>query len=127
MHPSRVFAGWALGVVFLASALPAQPLTRVAATTLTLPAAPPMFGFTTERTLNNLGFNQPVAVVTAPGETNRLFVVEKPGRIIVVQNPGSAAPTTSVFLDISTPVTDSGEEGLLALAFHPDYATNGYF
>jgi len=111
----------------LASSLAAQPLTRVAATSLTLPATPPTLGYTTERALGSLSFNQPVAIVSAPGETNRLFVVEKPGRIMVVQNPGSASPTSSVFLDISSPVIDSGEEGLLALDFHPDYATNGYF
>lgn len=120
-------SAWAaLALLLLAVPLPAQ-ITRVANTTLTLPAAPPSLGFTTERTLNNLGFNQPIAVVSAPGETNRLFVVEKPGRILIVHNPGSATPTTSVFLDISTPVIDNSEEGLLALAFHPDYATNGYF
>ena len=105
-----------------------QPLTRTAATTLTLPATPPTLGYTTERALGTVSFNQPLAIVSAPGETDRLFVVEKPGRIIVVRNPGSASPTSSVFLDIRARVGDAGgEQGLLALAFHPDYANNGYF
>lgn len=105
----------------------AQPLTRTTLSTLDLPATPPSFGYTTERTLNNLGFNQPVSIVSVPGETDRLFVLEKPGRIIVVNNLGGT-PTSSVFLDIQSIVDDSdNEEGLLALAFHPDYATNGYF
>jgi uncharacterized repeat protein (TIGR03806 family) len=109
------------------SMVAAQPLTRTAATTLTLPAAAPSVGFKTERALGSLAFDQPVAIVSAPGETHRLFVVEKPGRIVVVQGLDSATPTRSVYLDISGPVIDSGEEGLLALAFHPDYATNGHF
>jgi glucose/arabinose dehydrogenase/mono/diheme cytochrome c family protein len=104
----------------------AQPLTRTTLSALNLPAEAPSFGYTTERTLNNLGFNQPIAIVSAPGETNRLFVVEKPGRIMVV-NGLDGTPTASVFLDIQSTVIDNGEEGLLALAFHPDYASNGYF
>src|SRR5439155_12226305 len=64
-------------------------------------------------------------------ETNRLFIVEKKGRIVVVTN--LAAPTRTIFIDISSRVissadtTVSGEEGCLGLAFHPDYATNGFF
>src|SRR5439155_1396345 len=64
-------------------------------------------------------------------ETNRLFIVEKKGRIVVVTN--LAAPTRTIFIDISSRVissadtTVSGEEGCLGLAFHPGYATNGYF
>lgn len=126
-HPLRL----GLAVPFacmLGAAVSAQPLTRVPATTLNLPATPPTLGYTTQRALGSLTFNQPVAIVSPPGETNRLFVVEKPGRILVVRDPGSASPTSSVFLDITSRVGDSsGEQGLLALEFHPDYATNGYF
>jgi len=111
----------------LALPLAAQPLTRVPATSLALPATPPTLGYATPQAFAPRTFDQPVAIVSAPGETHRLFIVEKPGRIIIVHNPGSASPTYSTFLDISGPVIDSGEEGLLALAFHPDYATNGYF
>ena len=106
---------------------PGQPLTRTAATSLALPATPPSLGYTTQRTLGTLSFNQPLAIVAASGETDRLFVVEKPGRILVVRNPGSANPTSSVFLDITARVGDStGEQGLLALAFHPQFASNGH-
>lgn len=56
----------------------------------------------------------------------RLFIVEQPGRIRIYQ-PGTGLLTTP-FLDISGPVDDSGNEmGLLGLAFHPNYASNGYF
>ena len=69
------------------------------------------------------GLSQPV-VITHAGDA-RLFVAEQPGRIRVVDG-GVVLPTP--FLDISARVDDSGnEQGLLGLAFHPDYASNGHF
>jgi hypothetical protein len=53
-----------------------------------------------------------------------LFILERGGRILVLQ-PGAAAPT--VFLDITATVVSGGEQGLLGLAFHPQYATNQRF
>ncbi len=77
----------------------------------------------------SLTFNQPLALVSPPGDTRRLFVVEKTGRIIVISDV--TAPSRSVFLDLSGHVQTSpsanDERGLLALAFHPNYATNGEF
>jgi glucose/arabinose dehydrogenase len=71
------------------------------------------------------GLNSPVYITNAHDGTNRLFVIEKPGRIRVAQ-PGATA--TSVFLDISAKVLSSGsEQGLLGLAFHPQFATNRRF
>lgn len=55
----------------------------------------------------------------------RLFVVEQPGAIRVVQSDGTVLATP--FLDISAKVSCCGERGLLGLAFHPDYAANGFF
>ncbi|MDX1951962.1 MAG: PQQ-dependent sugar dehydrogenase [Verrucomicrobiota bacterium] len=73
-----------------------------------------------------LSFNEPVAIATIPGETNRLFVVERQGVIVAVTN--LANPTTSVFLDLRGKVHLGWVEcGLLGLAFHPGYETNGYF
>jgi len=78
-----------------------------------------------------LTFTNPVCIASVPGETNRLFIVEKKGRIVAITN--LAVPTRSIFMDISSRVTSStdttvgGEEGLLGLAFHPGYATNGFF
>jgi glucose/arabinose dehydrogenase len=58
---------------------------------------------------------------------NRIFVVEQAGVISVFQNSASVS-SKNTFLDIRSNVNDSGnEEGLLGLAFHPDYSTNGYF
>src|SRR5262249_40631018 len=59
------------------------------------------------------------------GETNRLFVIEKPGRIAVITN--LTEPTRTVFLDITNRVFFEQESGLLGLAFHPQYASNGFF
>jgi glucose/arabinose dehydrogenase len=62
--------------------------------------------------------------LTAPANDPRLFIVERGGRIRIVQNGMLLAMP---FLDISTLVTTDGERGLLSMAFHPHYATNGQF
>jgi glucose/arabinose dehydrogenase len=62
--------------------------------------------------------------LTAPDGDPRLFIVEKGGTIRIVKE-GSLLPTP--FLDISAQVSTGGEQGLLGLAFHPQYATNGRF
>ena len=70
------------------------------------------------------GLASPVFITHAGDGSNRLFVVEQQGTILVLQ-PGTA--TTSRFLDIQSKVTAGGERGLLGLAFHPRYAANGRF
>lgn len=69
------------------------------------------------------GFNSPVDLQNAGDE--RLFVVEQGGRIKILNPDGTTNPT--LFLNISTLVSSGSEQGLLGLAFHPDYANNGYF
>lgn len=72
------------------------------------------------------GFERPVDVANAGDGTGRLFVVEKLGRIRVVQPDGSLQ--AEPFLDISDRVQSrENERGLLGLAFHPEFASNGYF
>jgi len=59
---------------------------------------------------------------------SRLFVVTKDGRIQIIDfSRPNATLLETPFLDLSDQVKDSGEQGLLGLAFHPDYATNGHF
>ena len=70
------------------------------------------------------GLREPLDVQAAPGDRNRLFVVEQRGRIRIVR--GGAIVATP-FLDISNLVVFGGEQGLLGLAFHPQYAQNGRF
>jgi glucose/arabinose dehydrogenase len=70
--------------------------------------------------------NRPVDVGTPPGDVDRLFVVEQGGLIRIIRlADDSIAPTP--FLDIRSRVVCCGERGLLGLAFHPNYAENGYF
>ncbi|HEY6724212.1 MAG TPA: PQQ-dependent sugar dehydrogenase [Polyangiaceae bacterium] len=69
------------------------------------------------------GLTEPVDVTPAPGDDERLFVVEQPGTIKVVR--GGSIDT---FLDISDQVSRTdNERGMFSLAFHPDYRDNGLF
>jgi glucose/arabinose dehydrogenase len=70
------------------------------------------------------GLDAPVDLVSTPSEPDRLYVVEQPGRIRVIEN-GRLSPQP--FLDITSAVQSGGEQGLLSLAFHPNYADNGLF
>lgn len=69
------------------------------------------------------GFVSPVEITNA-GDT-RLFVVQKGGLIRILNADGTVNATP--FLNLSSLVTTNSERGLLGLAFHPNYATNGYF
>src|SRR4051794_3677284 len=88
-------------------------------------------GYALTNAFPGLTFTNPVCLASPPGETSRLFIVEKKGRIVVITN--LAAPTRTIFMDISSNVISAGdtsvggEEGLLGLTFHPGYATNGFF
>jgi len=70
------------------------------------------------------GVDRPVVITHAGDGSGRLFIVEQEGRIRVWDG---ATLLTTPFLDITGPVQCCGEQGLLGLAFHPDYETNGYF
>src|SRR5688572_17016392 len=70
------------------------------------------------------GLDQPLYLASPPGDNDRLFVVERGGTIKIVRSSGVVG---TPFLDVSDDVTTEGDEqGLLGLAFHPAYATNGY-
>jgi len=71
------------------------------------------------------GLSSPVDMAHAGDD--RLFIVERSGRIKILNQDGSSLGT---FLDIDSKVAQTGgqnEQGLLGLAFHPNYADNGYF
>ena len=75
----------------------------------------------------NLSFNQPVIITNAGDGSNRLFVVERPGRILFFDNVPNPEES-QVFLDITGRVNDNeSEQGLLGLAFHPNFDQNGLF
>lgn len=94
--------------------------------------APPLLGCVPRagntvslRPIADLGATSPM-LVTAPKGDGRLFVVEREGRIRIIENE---TLRTQAFLDMSSVAgfASGGEQGLLGLAFHPDYATNRQF
>ena len=71
-------------------------------------------------------FTQPVFVGAPPGDTSRLFVVERNGAIKIIDLTSGQVLATP-FLDVSSQILKDGERGLLGLAFDPNFATNGFF
>ncbi len=70
------------------------------------------------------GLEKPL-YVTAPTDDPRLFIVQQAGQILVFEN---GATRSTPFLDISARIRSTGnEQGLLSMAFHPDFAQNGKF
>jgi glucose/arabinose dehydrogenase len=69
-------------------------------------------------------FEAPLYVTAPPGDKRRVFVVEQAGRIMVVQGGKRLAQP---FLDIRSKVSAGGAQGLLSMAFAPDYAQSGLF
>lgn len=89
--------------------------------TETVPPRPSVQGLALDDVTVADGLTQPVFVAAPPGD-DRLFIVEQPGVIRLLK-----AGVTSTFLDIRSLVASGGERGLLGLAFHPGYSTNGRF
>jgi glucose/arabinose dehydrogenase len=89
---------------------------------------PPPVGGTsiaTERVFSQLVFTQPLAMVQVPGDNTRWYVVERSGIIRVFDNDPNVMQST-VFANLTGIVDDTANEsGLLGLAFHPDFASNG--
>ena len=87
----------------------------------------PIGSYQTKQAFPNLSFTRPVDLQHSPDNTNRLFVMEQAGVISVFAND-STVSSKNIFLDIRTKIDNRGnEEGLLGLAFHPDFQTNGFF
>jgi glucose/arabinose dehydrogenase len=81
-----------------------------------------------QRIAPQMTFRRPVQVVFEPGDDRRMYVLEQAGRILVIDPEDREAKEPKVFLDIKSQVNSRGnEEGLLSLAFHPDFANNGRF
>jgi len=81
--------------------------------------------FTLQNAFPNLSFNGAVFLTHADDSTDRIFVVEQAGRIKVFPNNQNTS-VAKEYLNITDRVSSGGEKGLLGLAFHPDYETNGY-
>jgi uncharacterized repeat protein (TIGR03806 family) len=78
-----------------------------------------------QRAFPNLTFLEPVAMLQAPGDSSRWFVVEQNGIVRVFANDQTVA-TSQVFMDIDDRVVQLGqsEAGMLGLAFHPSFPAN---
>jgi glucose/arabinose dehydrogenase/mono/diheme cytochrome c family protein len=126
-------------VILAAAALAVLPLTGLGnrSAPVVVPTLPPELpsatGYATEDALG-LKFDQPLCIATPPGETQRLFVCEKTGKLVVVTDLNST-PKRDVFLDLPAMLKAKNEGtlaqkvewGLLGVAFHPKYRENGYF
>jgi glucose/arabinose dehydrogenase len=69
-------------------------------------------------------FSSPLFVTSPPGDRRRVFVVEQGGKIVLLRGGKRLARP---FLDVGARITSGGEQGLLGLAFAPDYARTGLF
>src|SRR5882757_5262140 len=78
-------------------------ILRQANTTLKFPSEKPVgdLEFTLTAGIGEYNFDKPVALATPPGETNRIFIVERTGRVIIATNLSNSKPITNLFLDIS--------------------------
>ena len=74
------------------------------------------------------GFDRPLFATSAPGDPDRLYVVEQQTGRVMILDPRTGAVSDQPFLDIPDELLAPGsDQGLLGLAFHPDYARNGRF
>ena len=86
------------------------------------PDAAPAAALTVQRVFPGLSFSSPVAILQAPGDSTRWFVVEQAGQVRVFDNdPAVTAALLFVNIDGLDRVTSGGEAGLLGMAFHPDF------
>ena len=104
------------------------PLIQIASLTMLVACngesvGPPIVPeLTLEPVVSGLGF--PLYLTAPPGETDRLFVLEKGGWIKIIRDGAVVDPP---FLDWQARLPTGGEQGILGLAFHPDFAGNGIF
>lgn len=92
------------------------------------PPPPPAATIAVAQVFDQVALQSPVAMMQAPGDSSRWFVVEQSGVVRVFPNdPNVMANEVSVFIDISARVTSGNETGLLGLAFHPQFGSNNNF
>jgi len=134
MHEMR-YLRFATVAWSLTACLSAQ-LERVPNTTLNLPAQPPAeaTGYTSENAFGTLTFSLPICIRNAPGQSSHLFVVQRNSgieRVDLAQNTRSTFLNLAAHLNsTSNPqrrLATNSENGILSMAFHPDYNQNGWF
>lgn len=108
---------------------------RVANTTITMPGGPPASVIGLELAFPGVTFSSPLCLRSPDGDTRRLFVCEKTGDLELIPDVTATNPSKTLFLNLDSIVNSrstetfltSSEQGLLGVAFHPDYANNGEF
>lgn len=116
-------------LTLLASGLAPAQLTRQSGN-INLPATlPTATGYQTSNAFPGITFSAAMALVSIPGETNRLFVAERAGLLHVVSNL-STTPVKSQYLSLASLLVGdealdlAGENGFLSITFHPNFANN---
>ncbi len=109
-----------------AQSCPLAPRVAFAGHALPLDTPPNPQPMQLVRTFSNLTFSSPLGLTAPDDGTNRVFVWERGGRIWVFDND-PAVQTRTLFIDLSGSLVSGGEQGLLGLAFDPDYASNRRF
>lgn len=126
---------------------PSQPATvaitissalRIPNTGLNVPAEPPPTAVQVVPAFPGVTFSGPLCFASPPGDPKRLFICEFRGKLKVIPDTTAASPTSSLVLDLATVLTTPPRtpaesfpgvewDAFTGLAFHPDYAANGYF
>jgi glucose/arabinose dehydrogenase len=111
---------------------------RISNPRLAMPAAAPETFWQISDAFPNATFSQPLCLVSIPGDIHRLFICERMAKIQLIPDVTATQGTRQLFLDLQQVVAgrtpaetvEDGvdlENGLLGLAFHPNYASNGFF
>ena len=105
---------------------------RIANSTFHVPATPPPLAVQLTPVLT--GLSQPVCLASPPGDALRLYFCEKAGLLRMIPDITAATPAVSTFLNLPALLATRGEalstdseQGLLSVAFHPNYAVNHFF
>ena len=107
---------------------------RLANPNLNVPNAPPATAIQLVPAFPGLNFIEPICVASPPGDTRRLFVIERRSGVRVIPDVTATTPSAAQFFQLADYLTARGEmlgdtfdQGLMGIAFHPGHATNRQF
>jgi uncharacterized repeat protein (TIGR03806 family) len=130
MNPKTLLAMSGLWTMSVPTAISQPP--RVETSNLNVPSAPPALELQVVTAFT--GVSSPVAMTSPPGDTRRIFICDRGGLVRLISDVTASTLTPSTFLDLpallksrNETLSISSEQGLLGIAFHPNYKTNRYF